>query len=58
MLRMLSRSPLATLAQRYLDLYNAADLDAWSELLHPDVHVVSDAGAARGRDRARRIAAA
>jgi signal transduction histidine kinase len=57
MLRMLSRSPLATLAQRYLDLYNAADLDAWSELLHPDVHVVSEAGTARGRDRARRLAA-
>jgi signal transduction histidine kinase/ketosteroid isomerase-like protein len=57
MLRMLSRSPLGRLAQRYLDLYNATDLDAWSELLHPDVHVVGEAGTARGRDRARRLAA-
>jgi signal transduction histidine kinase len=50
-------SGLRALVDRYLELYNARDLGAWSELLAEDVRVTADAGVMVGRAAACAFAA-
>ena len=50
-------SPLRALVERHLRAFNAADLDAWSDLFDEDVEITTDGGTVRGREAARAFAA-
>jgi uncharacterized protein (TIGR02246 family) len=48
---------LRALVDRYLEAFNAGDLDAWTELFDEDVEVTGDGGTMRGREATRAFTA-
>ncbi len=48
---------LRSLVDRYLDVFNGGDLEAWSELLGEDVEIRADSGTMHGREAAKSFAA-